>query len=299
MDWLSGMQRALDYIEEHITEKLDYGDIAAQAYSSAYHFQRVFGILYNCTLGEYIRNRRLSLAGLELQSEGAKVIDVALKYGYTSPDSFAKAFQKFHGITPSQARGNGAVLKSYSRLSINFSVEGGHFMDYRIERTEEFTLVGYKRRFKGSPANRQGQVHCFYMDTRLNQYALDGMTQDCVTTHNVMTNFDDDGYDFYIAKKMSPADWEMYAEALEEDAERFELLTVPAGLYLICETQRCQWPVCYDEDLRKKAVTEWLPSSGYELTDAPELLIYHWFRTNDERKHQRYNEIWLPIVKRT
>jgi AraC family transcriptional regulator len=275
MDWLSGMQRALDYIEEHITEKLDYGDIAAQAYSSSFHFQRVFGILYNCTLGEYIRNRRLSLAGLELQSEGAKVIDVALKYGYTSPDSFAKAFQKFHGITPSQARGNGAVLKSYSRLSINFSVEGGHFMDYRIERTEEFTLVGYKRRFKGSPANRQEQVHCFYMDTRLNQYALDGMAQDCVTTHNVMTKFDDDGYDFYIAKKMSPADWEMYAEALEEDAERFELLTIPAGLYLICETQRCQWPVCYDEDLRKKAVTEWLPSSGYELTDAPELLIYH------------------------
>ncbi len=298
MDWLSGMQQALNYIEEHITEELDYGEIAAQAYSSAYHFQRVFGILYNCTLGEYIRNRRLSLAGLELQSEGIKVIDVALKYGYRSPDSFTKAFQKFHGITPSQARGNGAVLKSYSRLSLKFSVEGGHFMDYRIEQVEEFTLVGYKRRFEGSPANRQFQVHCFYMDTRLNQYALDGMAQDCVITHNVMTNFDDDGYDFYIAKKMSAKEWEMYADALEEDAKRFELITVPAGLYLICETQHCQWPVCYDEDLRRKAVTEWLPSSGYELTDAPELLVYHWFRTDDERKHQRYNEVWLPIAKR-
>lgn len=298
MDWITGMQQALTYIEEHITEELDYEKIAAQAYSSGYHFQRMFSILYGCTLGEYIRNRRLSLAGLELQSDGAKVIDIALKYGYNSPDSFTKAFQKFHGITPSQARGNGAMLKSYSRLSIKFSLEGGNFIDYRIEQAEEFTLVGYKRRFEGSPANRQEQVHCFYMDTRLNQYALDGMTQDCVNTHNVMTNFDDDGYDFYIAKKMSAKDWKMYAEALEDDANRFELLTVPAGLYLICETQRCQFPVCYDEDLRKKAVTEWLPSSDYELTDAPELLIYHWFRTDDERKHQRYCEVWLPIAKR-
>ncbi|MGN1345188.1 MAG: helix-turn-helix domain-containing protein [Eubacteriales bacterium] len=297
MDWITGMQQALNYIEEHLTEDLDYREIAAQAYSSAYHFQRVFGILYGCTLGEYIRNRRLSLAGLELQTGGAKVIDVALKYGYSSPDSFAKAFQKFHGIPPSQAR-SGAVLKSYSRLSLKFSVEGGNFMDYRIENVEEFTLVGYRRRFEGSPANRQEQVACFYMDTRLNQYALDGMAQDCVTNYNVMTNFDDNGYDFYIAKKMNTKDWEMFAEALEEDAKRFERLVIPSGLYLICETQRCQWPTLYDEGLRKKAVTEWLPSAGYELTDAPELLVYHWFRTDDNRKYERYNEVWLPIVKR-
>lgn len=169
-------------------------------------------------------------------------------------------------------------------------------MNYRIEQVEEFTLVGYKRRFEGSPANRQEQVHCFYMDTRLQQYALDGMTQEPVITYNVMTNFSDDGYDFYITKKMSAEQWNNgYSYDLDE---HFEMIVIPAGLYLICETQRCQWPVLYDEDLRRKAVTEWLPSSGYELTDAPELLIYHWFR-NEEMYKQRYNEVWLPIVKRT
>ena len=104
MNWITGMQKAIDYIEENLTEEIDYEKIAEKSYASSYHFQRVFGILCGYTLGEYIRLRRLSLAGAELSSGKEKVIDIALKYGYDSPDSFAKAFQKFHGITPSQAR---------------------------------------------------------------------------------------------------------------------------------------------------------------------------------------------------
>lgn len=96
MDWIKGMQKAIDYIEEHLTETIDYEVVAAQSFSSSYHFQRVFSILCGFTMGEYIRNRRLSLAGQELASSDAKVIDVAFKYGYESPDGFAKAFQKFH-----------------------------------------------------------------------------------------------------------------------------------------------------------------------------------------------------------
>ena len=92
MEWINGMQRALAYIEEHLTEEIDYEEVAKQSFSSSFYFQRVFSILCGYTLGEYIRNRRLTLAGAELQSENAKVIDVALKYGYESPDSFAKAF---------------------------------------------------------------------------------------------------------------------------------------------------------------------------------------------------------------
>lgn len=107
MDWIIGLQKAIDYIEDNLTETIDYEMVAAQSFSSSYHFQRVFRILCGFTIGEYIRNRRLSLAGTELATSDAKVIDVALKYGYGSPDSFAKAFQKFHGILPSQARNNG------------------------------------------------------------------------------------------------------------------------------------------------------------------------------------------------
>ena len=147
MEWINGMQRALAYIEEHLTEEIDYEEVAKQSFSSSFHFQRVFSILCGYTLGEYIRNRRLTLAGAELQSENTKVIDVALKYGYESPDSFAKAFQKFHGILPSQARSEKAMLKAFTRLSIQVIMEGGTVMNYRIENKPEMVLTGYKRRF--------------------------------------------------------------------------------------------------------------------------------------------------------
>lgn len=107
MDWVIGIQKAIDYIEEHLTDEIDYEKVAAQSYSSSFHFQRVFSILCGFTLGEYIRNRRLSLAGAELAGRDVKVIDVALKYGYDNPDSFARAFQKFHGVTPKAAKSMG------------------------------------------------------------------------------------------------------------------------------------------------------------------------------------------------
>lgn len=110
---------------------MDYDIVAVQSFSSTYHFQRIFSILCGFTVGEYIRNRRLSLAGSELATTDIKVIDVAVKYGYESPDSFAKAFQKFHGITPSSARMNVSKLKSFSRLVLKISLEGGKLMNYR------------------------------------------------------------------------------------------------------------------------------------------------------------------------
>ncbi|MFA6736764.1 MAG: helix-turn-helix domain-containing protein, partial [Saccharofermentanales bacterium] len=91
MDWITGMQNAIEYIEDNITEKFDYSEIAKKAYSSSFHFQRVFSIMCGYTIGEYIRNRRLTLAGNELANSNIKVIDAALKYGYDSSDSFAKA----------------------------------------------------------------------------------------------------------------------------------------------------------------------------------------------------------------
>ncbi len=132
MDWITGIGKAIDYIEDHLTEELDYEAIARESFSSSFHFQRVFSILCGYPLGEYIRNRRLTLAGADLACGTEKVIDIAAKYGYDSPDSFTRAFQKFHGITPTQARSGGA-LKSFSRLSIQISLEGGSIMNYRLE----------------------------------------------------------------------------------------------------------------------------------------------------------------------
>ena len=260
MDWITGIQNAINYIEEHLLEEIDYEEVARQSYSSGYHFQRVFSILCGYTVGEYIRNRRLSLAGMELQVEKAKVIDVALKYGYDSPDSFAKAFQKFHGITPSKARMDGAVLNSFSRLSLKISLEGGKMMNYKMEEKPELVLTGYSRHFTGTPAKRSEQEEAFYLETRINQYALHGLARDCATNYNVITGFDDEGYDFYIAALLSKWETNHLDEILgEQEKDRFEKITVPAGLYLVCETERERYPVTQVEELRKKAVGEWLP----------------------------------------
>lgn len=146
MDWVSGLQRAIDYVEEHITEPIDYEEVAKCAYSSSFHFQRVFSTICGYSLGDYIRFRRLSLAGSELSHGDAKVIDIALKYGYDTPESFSRAFMRFHGVAPSQAK-HGANLKSFSRLSVKLILSGGNKMDYRIEKKEAFEVVLRKKRF--------------------------------------------------------------------------------------------------------------------------------------------------------
>ena len=299
MDWITGMQKAIDYIEANLTEEIDYEKVAAESFSSSYHFHRVFSILCGYTLGEYIRLRRLSLAGVELANGKDKVIDIALKYGYDSPDSFAKAFQKFHGITPSQARADGSMLKSFSRLSIKISLEGGKTMNYRIEEKDEMILTGYKRRFSGIPGERMEQEKEMYVKTRPLQYILQGLSGDVINNFDIITNIDDEGYDFYIASQLN----EYCRNNLNKDgvlgeefAKYYENVTIPKCTYAIFETERCAYPTMTFLDLRRKISSEWLPASGYQLKNAPELVVTHWFE--GEKHNQRYRELWIPIEKK-
>ena len=299
MDWITGMQKAIDYIEANLTEEIDYEKVAAQSFSSSYHFQRVFSILCGYTLGEYIRLRRLSLAGTELATGKEKVIDIALKYGYDSPDSFSKAFQKFHGITPSQARADGNMLKSFSRLSIKISLEGGSVMHYRIEEKDEIILTGYKRRFSGIPGERMEQEKEMYVKTRPLQYILQGLSGDVVKSFDIITNIDDEGYDFYIASQLN----EYCRNNLNKDgvlgekfAKYYENITIPPCTYAVFETEKCAFPTMIFLDLRRKIASEWLPNSGYQLKDAPELVVTYWFE--GEKRNQRYRELWIPIEKK-
>ena len=302
MDWITGIQRAIDYIEVHITEPLDYDEIARQALSSSYHFQRVFGILCGWTLGEYIRSRRLSLAGEELLSGDAKVIDVALKYGYDSPDSFARAFQKFHGVTPSQARSGGAALKSFSRLRIKISLEGGYSMNYRIESKPEMVLTCFGKRFEGTPGSRLEQEADFTMRTRPQQYLLMGLDsfENMPSTASVVMNVSDDGFDFYQGRFLSEKARERMASEFElgpEYAALFRHIAIPAHTYAVFETERCAYPTETFLDLRAQVVSEWLPSSGYQLADAPEITVYHWFA--GENRKNRFIELWMPVEEKT
>lgn len=303
MDWVSGIQNALNYIEAHITEPLDYDSIAQRAWSSPFHFQRVFSILCGYTLGEYIRNRRLSLAGQEIAYGTDKIIEIASKYGYKSPDSFTKAFQKFHGITPTQARSDPASLKFLTPIRAHLSLEGGESISkrrFRIQEKPAMLLTGFGRQFAGSPDNRRDQDYNFSCNTRLYQYLLQGMARDCNTTYQILKDFTNDGYRFYFAYELPRWALETFHENLGQMSSCFEHIQISAGQYLVCETERCEYPTMLIESLRKEAVASWLPSSGYVLRDAPEIEVIHWFweEGNEELNHSRYIEIWIPVERK-
>lgn len=300
MDWITGIQNAIDYIEDHIAEELDFAEIARQSFSSPYHFQRVFSLLCGYTLGEYIRLRRLTLAGADLARGKEKVIEVAMKYGYESPDSFTKAFVKFHGITPSEARLPKARLQSFARLSIHISLKGGTTMNYRIEEKPAFTLTGYKRRFTGVPGGCEAQEEEFFTTTRVNQYILEGLASIPYVHFNVIDHVDDSGYDFYIAAELP----DHIRSRLHEDcilggeyAARFQDIQIPAGTYAIFETEPSRYPTLQHSALRRRIAEEWLPSSGYRLADAPEIVMTFWYRTAPEAD-RRYIQLWIPVEKK-
>lgn len=314
MDWVIGIQRAIDYIEAHLTEEIDYEKVAAENFSSSYHFQRVFSILCGFTLGEYIRSRRLSLAGAELAAGHGKVIDIALKYGYESPDSFARAFQKFHGITPSTARTSSQKLRSFSRLVLKISLEGGKNMNYRMEEKMEMVLTGYKKHFTGAPygKEREEQEEHLFTSTRAKQWMLRGMGTNFAengTDTCVITNVDDEGYDFYYAAALDQYNHDnLYNTAVTGFSFMkefgFEDIVIPKHTYAIFSTKEQdssmaqsqknpgQYSVVAEyQKIREQIMTQWLSSSGWEISNAPEIAAYHWF----PERERRYIEIWLPV----
>lgn len=164
MDWITGIQRAIDYVEAHITEPIDYEEAAKQAYSSSFHFQRIFSILCGYTLGSYIRMRRLSLAGNELASSEIRVIDAAYKYGYDSPESFSRAFTRFHGVSPSQAKQDGAALKSFSPLSVKLILDGGTMINYRVEKKDAFQIICKKKQIPSKSELTVEEIRQFWQE---------------------------------------------------------------------------------------------------------------------------------------
>lgn len=301
MDWLTGMQVAIDYIEDHLLEDLDIETIAAESFSSLYHFQRVFSIVCDMTLGEYIRNRRLSLAGSELARGENKVIDVAIKYGYDNPDSFTRAFQKFHGILPSQVKAGTVPLKSFSKIVLKISREGGTSMNYRIEEKEDMVLTGYKTRFSGEPWGEElfEQEKQTAISTRGKQWFLEGAASGGDIYHVIM-NPDADGYDYYYCHMLD--DWtreNLYNHGITgvDFVEGLELenIVIPKSNYLILEARNEKETMHdYRELLKQKIqiLTEWMPDMGFVLKEAPELIVTHW-----RPRSERFIQIWLPIEK--
>lgn len=253
--WIDGFQRSIAYIEQNLAGTLDIAEIAAQAALSPFYYQRIFGALCGMTVGEYIRARRMTLAAQELTRSDSRVIDIAVKYGYDSPDSFAKAFQRFHGITPTAAREPGAGLKSFAPLHIKISLEGGAMLDYRIVEKAPFTVVGIKKRF--SAETSYTEVPKFWGEWASDMKGLKGMFGIC-------TDMDGKTFDYWIADLYQP--W-------LDIPEGCGIFQIPGGLWA---QFMCKGPL--PDSLQKvntQIWSEWLPSlRGYALAGNYSVEVY-------------------------
>ncbi len=147
MDWTESLRRAIDYMEAHLLEDISAADVAEAVYVSPFYFQKGFKMMTGLTVGEYIRGRRLYMAALDLLAEDISVLEAAYRYGYDTPESFAKAFTRFHGISPSQIRRDTRKIRTFLPLKIHVQIQGGNEMDYQIEEMPSFSVIGLKREF--------------------------------------------------------------------------------------------------------------------------------------------------------
>lgn len=287
MDWITGIQRVLDYIENHLTEEIDYEETAKQAYSSVFHFQRMFSIICGFTLGDYIRMRRLSLAAEELCQTDAKVIDVAFKYGYETPESFSRAFMRYHGITPTAAR-RGETVKSFSRLSVKLILSGGNTMDYRIEKKEAFKIVCRKKQVnkpQGDTATED--ISAFWGECIQNgtidaicQYAtfddFQGVLGICFSEEMV-----DSGFPYGIGAEYNGAE-------VKEDG--LDIIEIPEHTYAVFPCKG-EMPDAFKKTYQQ-ICTEFFPQSNYEYGNGIELEVYP---SADVQNPDYTCEIWIAV----
>lgn len=297
MEWIERMNRVIDYIETNLTEKVEMSEAARMACCSSYQFQRMFSFITDVTLSEYIRRRRLTLAALELQHSGAaKVIDIALKYGYESPVSFARAFNSLHGITPAMARQEGIALKAYPRLSFLITIKGAEAMNYRIETKESFEVFGIEGVFSTNeggesmltPAKLWEQSHANGDVKRLE--ARSGnlpsfVSQNLYPVHAVCSY-----------RKTGPDTFPYMLCAFKDRASNTDGYTsviIPAHTWVIFSSEPHPWDQFGEtiETLYKRYYTEWLPTAGYEQVDGIEFEMY------GAKEGLNYIELWFAIRK--
>ena len=263
MEWVDRFNDAIAYLEEHLTEKIDYEQLGRLTCCSSYHFQRMFTYLAGVPLAEYIRRRRMSLAAADLQSKGLSVIEAAGKYGYGSPTAFNRAFRSVHGVAPSALKREGVAVKTFPPIQFKITVKGAEEMEYRIETKKEFRIVGVS-----VPLEKDIEKNFAVIPQKWQQIAADGTLQkliglmDMPGVLGVSTCNDAEPWRYYIAV------------ATAQPRGELEEYTVPAATWAIFPGTGSNQSI---QELERRIVTEWLPTSGYE--------------------NAQY-EVWIPVIKK-
>ena len=304
MDWLTKMNAAVAYVEDNLDSEISYEELARIAYCSSHNFLRMFSFITDVSLSEYIRRRRLTLAALELQTSNVKIIDLALKYGYDSPVSFARAFQLLHGVTPTKARADGVMLKAYPRISFQISIKGEKEMDYRIETREGFQVFGIEEIFNVEAAHMEEDK----IDSSVRKPS--DLWEES-NKNGLSEKLENDSGDLpaFVNKNLhkvhavcdyreTGSDTFPYMlcafRSHNSNVEGYTVVDIPAHTWAIFPSEKFKWE---DADtaigsLYKRIFSEWLPTSIYEQVGSLDMELYG---GDDE---YGYIEIWLAVKKR-
>lgn len=279
MEWIEGLNKAISYIEEHLTEEISYGELARIACCSAYHFQRMFAYMAGIPLSEYIRRRRMSLAAADLQSGEEKIIDIGMKYGYTSPTAFNRAFQSVHGIAPSMAKNGGTHMKAYPPISFKITVKGVEELNYRIEEKAAFRIVGVSH-----PLEKEIEKNFKTVPQMWQNAAMNGTIEKLAPLMN-----DQPMGVLGVSVCNDKEDWRYFiAVSSSADADNtLDEYIIPACTWVVFSGTGTGLSI---QELEQRIVTEWLPTSGFEYDNAPDIEVY----LNPDPNDMQY-EVWIPV----
>lgn len=284
MEWLQGLNHAMRYVEENLTGEITLEGAARRAACSAYHFQRMFPYLTGIPFSEYVRRRRMTAAAMDLTAGKEKIVDLAAKYGYESPTAFNRAFQSVHGLPPTAAREKGAALKAFPPITFTLSIKGEEAMEYRIVEKEAFRVVGFQTKEPMTMEDCFEKVPLFWKQTSGDIPRLlplmDGTEPMGVLGVSAYDGDRFTGYFIAVAtKREAPKEMDEYQ--------------VPACTWAVFP---CVGPVdTAVQALQKRVISEWLPSSGYEYAQAPDIEVYF---LGDQSAPNYRSEVWLPVVKK-
>jgi len=289
MEPLKQLNMAMAYIEDNLAGEIDFEKAARLAGCSEYHFRRLFSFLSGMTLSEYIRSRRLAQAALDLCSGKVKIIDIAMKYGYDSPDAFSRAFQGFHGVVPKEARKHGASLKALPPMTFQLTIKGGDEMNYRIEEKSAFQIVGVKKR-----------ITLVFEGVNLQMDSLwQGLTSEDIAELKALSNTEPTGIlcvsANFAERAVEGTELDQYIGVASTGTAppRWSVLPVEASTWAVF-TAVGEFPGALQQ-MWARIYSEWFPTSGYELTGGPEIL---WNESQNTSLPNYKSEIWIPVSKK-
>ncbi|MEU0660453.1 MULTISPECIES: AraC family transcriptional regulator [Streptomyces] len=284
---LEGLNQAMEHIERHLDQRIETADLARIAVTSEYHFRRLFSALAGMPLSEYVRRRRLTVAGAEVLDGERTLLEVAVRYGYTSGEAFARAFRAMHGVGPGEARRNGAPLRSQPRMSFRLVVEGSGSMQYKVVEKDAFRVVGRKARV---PLVHEGMNPAIAAFIRgLGRETLERIESLSDQEPRGIVSVSDDLHE----SRAEGTELDYYHGAVSgaEVPEDMDALAVPAGTWAVFESSG-PFPQTL-QHLWRDVFTQWFPSNPYRSRPGPEIL-----RTRLSPDGARADaELWIPVER--